>query len=33
MPTGYYLKATGYRVGLTLNFGPKAEFRRRVFTP
>lgn len=27
-----YLKATGYQVGLVLNFGPKAEFRRRVFT-
>jgi GxxExxY protein len=28
-----YLKATGYEVGLLLNFGPKAEFRRKVFTP
>ncbi len=27
-----YLKATGYQVGLLLNFGPKAEFRRKVFT-
>ena len=27
-----YLKATGYQVGLILNFGPKAEFRRKAFT-
>ena len=27
-----YLKATGYQVGLILNFGPKPEFRRKVFT-
>ncbi len=27
-----YLKATGYQVGLLLNFGPNAEFRRKVFT-
>ncbi|QEG32810.1 GxxExxY protein [Bythopirellula goksoeyrii] len=27
-----YLKATGYQVGLILNFGPKAEFRRKVFS-
>jgi len=27
-----YLKATGYQVGLLLNFGPKAEFRRKAFT-
>jgi GxxExxY protein len=27
-----YLKATGYQVGLILNFGPKAEFRRNTFT-
>lgn len=26
-----YLKATHLQVGLLLNFGPKAEFRRRVF--
>ena len=27
-----YLKPPAYQVGLLLNFGPKAEFRRRVFT-
>ncbi len=27
-----YLKATGYKVGLLLNFGEKAEFVRRIFT-
>ena len=27
-----YLKATGIEVGLLLNFGPKAEFKRIVFT-
>ena len=27
-----YLKATGLRVGLLFNFGPRAEFRRRVFS-
>ncbi len=26
-----YLKATTYEVGLLLSFGPKPEFRRRVF--
>src|SRR5262249_21398711 len=26
-----YLKATDVEVGLLLNFGPKAEFRRKVF--
>ena len=26
-----YLRATPYEVGLLLNFGPKPEFRRRVF--
>jgi GxxExxY protein len=26
-----YLKATGIEVGLLLNFGPKAEFRRKVY--
>ena len=26
-----YLKATRYEVGLLLNFGPKAEYRRKVF--
>jgi len=27
-----YLKATGIQLGLLLNFGPRAEFRRRVFS-
>jgi len=27
-----YLKATGIRVGLLLNFGPRPAFRRRVFS-
>ncbi|MBJ6979471.1 MULTISPECIES: GxxExxY protein [unclassified Luteimonas] len=27
-----YLKATGIRLGLLLNFGPSPEFRRRVFS-
>ena len=27
-----YLKATGMQVGLLLNFGHSAEFRRKVFT-
>lgn len=27
-----YLKATGYKVGLLLNFGPKPEFKRLVLT-
>jgi GxxExxY protein len=27
-----YLKATGIQVRLVLNFGPKAEFRRKIFT-
>ena len=26
-----YLKATDIEVGLLLNFGPKAEFRRKIF--
>lgn len=26
-----YLKATGVRLGLLLNFGPKAQIRRRVY--
>jgi GxxExxY protein len=26
-----YLRATPYEVGLLLNFGPKPEFRRKVF--
>ena len=26
-----YLKATGIRLGLLVNFGPKAQFRRRMF--
>lgn len=28
-----YLKATGVRVGLLMNFGPTPEFKRRVFDP
>lgn len=28
-----YLKATGIRVGLLMNFGPRPEFKRRVFEP
>lgn len=27
-----YLKATGIEVGLLLNFGTKAEFKRKIFT-
>ena len=27
-----YLKATDAQVGLLLNFGPKAEFKRKIFT-
>jgi GxxExxY protein len=27
-----YLKATNFEVGLMLNFGPKPEFKRKVFT-
>jgi len=27
-----YLKATNLEVGLVLNFGPKAEFKRKIFT-
>ncbi len=27
-----YLKATNTEVGLLLNFGPKAEFKRKIFT-
>ncbi len=27
-----YLKATGMQVGLLLNFGHSAEFKRKVFT-
>ena len=26
-----YLKATGIRIGLLVNFGPRPQFRRRVF--
>jgi GxxExxY protein len=26
-----YLRATPYEVGLLLNFGPKPDFRRKVF--
>lgn len=25
-----YLRATGIKIGLVLNFGPKPEFRRRI---
>ncbi len=28
-----YLKTTGFQVGLLLNFGPKAQIKRRVFNP
>jgi GxxExxY protein len=28
-----YLETTGLRVGLILNFGPRAQFKRRVFDP
>jgi GxxExxY protein len=28
-----YLKATGYQLGIILNFGPTATFARRVFSP
>jgi GxxExxY protein len=28
-----YLKATGYQVGLILNFGPKPSLVRKAFTP
>ncbi len=27
-----YLKATDFEVGLLLNFGPKAQFKRKLFT-
>lgn len=27
-----YLKATNLEVGLVLNFGPKPEFKRKIFT-
>jgi len=27
-----YLRATKYEVGLLLNFGKKADFRRKIFT-
>lgn len=27
----YYLKATHFEVGLLLNFGPKAEIKRKAF--
>ncbi|MCK4695408.1 MAG: GxxExxY protein, partial [Candidatus Cloacimonetes bacterium] len=26
-----YLKATGIRIGLIVNFGSKLEFKRRIF--
>lgn len=28
-----YLKATGIRVGLLMNFGPHPQFKRRIFGP
>lgn len=28
----HYLKATGIEVGLVLNFGPKAEFKRKILS-
>jgi GxxExxY protein len=28
----HYLKATGIQVGLLFNFGPRPQFRRRVFS-
>ena len=28
-----YLRATGKEIGLLLNFGPKPEIRRKIFTP
>jgi GxxExxY protein len=28
-----YLKATGIEVGLLLNFGPRATFERKIYTP
>ncbi len=28
-----YLKATQLEIGLLLNFGPKPEFRRKIFSP
>ena len=28
-----YLKATGIRVGLLMNFGPRPQFKRRIFGP
>ena len=27
----HYLKATPYEVGLLLNFGPKPDFKRRIY--
>lgn len=29
---GNYLKSTGISIGLLLNFGPKAEFKRKIWT-